>query len=49
MVVELVTADGVRQIERWTLEPGGKRLTDHTVVRQPGKPVAAILRVYQKQ
>jgi hypothetical protein len=22
---------------RWTLEPGGKRVTDHTVVHQPGK------------
>ena len=49
MVVELVSADGVRQIEHWTLEPGGKRLTDHTVVQSPGKPEAAILRVYEKQ
>ena len=49
MVVELLSTDGVRQIEHWTLEPGGKRLTDHTVVQQPGKAVAAILRVYEKQ
>ena len=49
MVVELVSTDGVRQIEHWTLEPGGKRLTDHTVVQQPGKAGAAILRVYEKQ
>ena len=49
MVVELLSTDGVRQIEHWTLEPGGKRLTDHTVVQQPGKAEAAILRVYEKQ
>lgn len=49
MVVELVTANGARQIENWTLEPGGKRLTDHTVVQQPGKAEIAILRVYEKQ
>jgi hypothetical protein len=49
MVVELVSTDGVRQIEHWTLEPGGKRLTDHTVIQQPGKPEAEILRVYEKQ
>src|SRR5215471_8245938 len=45
MVVELVSTDGVRQIEHWTLESGGKRLTDRTVVQQPGKADAAILRV----
>jgi hypothetical protein len=49
MVVEMVSADGVRQIEHWTLESGGKRLTDRTVVQQPGKAEAAILRVYEKQ
>jgi hypothetical protein len=49
LVVELVSADGARQMEHWTLEPGGKRLTDRTVVQQPGKPEAAILRVYEKQ
>ena len=44
----VVSADGVRQIEHWTLEPGGKRLTDHTVVQQPGKADAAILQVYER-
>ena len=49
LVIELVSADGARQIEHWTLEPGGKRLTDRTVVQQPGKPEVAVLRVFDKQ
>lgn len=49
MVVTIVAQSGARQIEHWTLEPGGKRLTDSTTIQQPGKPDAAILRVYDKQ
>ena len=49
LVVDMVSADGVRQTEHWTLEPGGRRLIDNTVVRKPGKANDAILRVYDKQ
>ena len=48
LVVEMISADGVRQIEHWTLGASGKRLTDNTIVQQPGRPNAAIVRVYDK-
>jgi len=49
MVVTITTPTGVTQTEHWTLEEGGKRLTDRTLIRRPDGKENNVLRVYDKQ